>query len=140
MLPRTAPGGSTVRSCDVAIVGGCGHVGLPLGIALADTGLRVVLYDVNQAAVDAVNAATLPHDEPGAADVLARVVADARLVATADPAVIALSRTVIVVVGTPIDQHLNPDVDAVPRAIAAIADQLRDGQLLILRSTVYPGV
>ena len=129
-----------MRTFDVAIVGGCGHVGLPLGIALAETGLRVVLYDLNQRAVEAVNAGALPHDEPGAAEVLGRVIADERLLATTDPAVIAASRSVIVVVGTPIDQHLNPDVEAVSRAIAAIADQLRDGQLLILRSTVYPGV
>ncbi len=135
-----AVGRSSMRTYDVTIIGGCGHVGLPLGIALADTGLRVALYDLNQAAVDTVNAASLPHDEPGAAAVLERVLADERLTATSDRTVVARSRIVIVVVGTPIDEHLNPDVEAVPRAIAAIADQLRDGQLLVLRSTVYPGV
>jgi hypothetical protein len=102
--------------------------------------LRVALYDLNQTAVDTVNAASLPHDEPGAAAVLERVVASERLSATTDRTVVAVSRTVIVVVGTPIGQHLNPDVEAVPRVIAAIADQLREGQLLVLRSTVYPGV
>jgi UDP-N-acetyl-D-mannosaminuronic acid dehydrogenase len=47
---------------------------------------------------------------------------------------------VIVVIGTPIDEHLNPDLNAVPGAIADIASSLHDGQLLVLRSTVYPGV
>ena len=37
----------------VAIVGGCGHVGLPLGLAFADRGLDVVLYDVNERSVAA---------------------------------------------------------------------------------------
>src|SRR5205814_5181483 len=47
---------------------------------------------------------------------------------------------VVVVIGTPIDEHHNPDMGAVDRAIDEIADNLRDGQLLVLRSTVYPGV
>ena len=131
---------SALRTYDITIIGGCGHVGLPLGIALADTGSRIALYDLDQAAVDTVNAASLPHDEPGAAAVLERVIASDRLIATTDRSVVAVSGAVIVVVGTPIGQHLNPDVEAVPRAIAEIADQLRDGQLLVLRSTVYPGV
>ena len=39
----------------VAIVGGCGHVGLPLGLAFASRGLDVVLYDVNERSVAVVN-------------------------------------------------------------------------------------
>jgi len=47
---------------------------------------------------------------------------------------------VVVVIGTPIDEHLNPDPQAIPRALAGCADHLRDGQLMVLRSTVFPGV
>jgi UDP-N-acetyl-D-mannosaminuronic acid dehydrogenase len=46
----------------------------------------------------------------------------------------------MVVVGTPVDEHLNPDIGAVPRALERCIDHLRDGQLVILRSTVHPGV
>ncbi len=46
----------------------------------------------------------------------------------------------MVVVGTPVDEHLNPDPHAVIAAIEAVADELVDGQLLVLRSTVFPGV
>ncbi len=46
----------------------------------------------------------------------------------------------MVVVGTPVDAHLSPDADAVPRVIREIQSHLRDGQLVVLRSTVYPGV
>ena len=45
---------------DVVIVGGCGHVGLPLGLAFAERGLTVDLYDIDDEAVDAVNAGILP--------------------------------------------------------------------------------
>ncbi|WP_218956781.1 nucleotide sugar dehydrogenase [Streptomyces sp. UH6] len=122
------------------IIGGCGRVGLPLGIALAARGLPVVLFDINEAAVATVNSGVLPFDEPGAAEPLAAAVRDGRLVAVTDPSRIAGAETVVVIVGTPVDEHLNPDVGAVPRAVEACADHLRDGQLLVLRSTVHPGV
>lgn len=93
---------------DVVIVGGCGHVGLPLGLAFADRGLEVVLYDLNSEAVDTVNAGRLPFAEPGAAEVLERE-AGHHLLATTDPTLIATAEHVVVVIGTPVDEHLNPD-------------------------------
>jgi UDP-N-acetyl-D-mannosaminuronic acid dehydrogenase len=62
------------------------------------------------------------------------------LVATTDPGAVGDAEHVVVVIGTPVDEHLNPDPQAIPVALAACADYLRDGQLIILRSTVYPGV
>ncbi|MEV4621912.1 nucleotide sugar dehydrogenase [Asanoa sp. NPDC049573] len=125
---------------DVCVVGGCGRVGLPLGIALASRGLSVVLYDINADAVDVVNSGTLPFAEEGAADVLADVVSAGRLRASTDPASVGSAENLVVVVGTPVDEHLNPDLGAVPRALERCAEHLRDGQLVVLRSTVYPGV
>ena len=124
----------------VAIMGGGGHVGLPLGIALAAEGLDVVLYDLNQTTVDLINDATMPFLEPGAPDKLSEAVQSGRLVATTDPSTLSDVEHVVVVVGTPVDEHLNPDPWAVRRAIADVAEHLRDGQLLVLRSTVFPGV
>jgi len=126
-------------SDDVAIVGGCGRVGLPLGLALADRGRSVVLYDRNAEAVDTVSAGKLPFAEDGAEDVMARV-GGTRLRATTHAAEVANAEHVIVVIGTPVDEHLNPDPDAVPRSVEQLAPHLRDGQLLVLRSTLYPGV
>ncbi|HEY3673530.1 MAG TPA: nucleotide sugar dehydrogenase [Acidimicrobiia bacterium] len=127
-------------SSGVAIVGGCGHVGLPLGLAFASRGLDVTLYDVNEQSVAKVNAGTMPFDEPGAPEVLAAVIASGHLRASVDPRVIADVEHVVVVIGTPIDEHLNPNLNAVPGAIGEFASYLHDGQLLVLRSTVYPGV
>ncbi|MEU7932517.1 nucleotide sugar dehydrogenase [Micromonospora echinofusca] len=129
-----------IITVDVCIVGGCGRVGLPLGIAFASRGLSVVLYDINADAVDTVNAARLPFAEPGAAEALAEAVAAGRLRASTDPASVGASEHLVVVVGTPVDEHLNPDLGAVPRALERCAEHLRDGQLVVLRSTVYPGV
>src|SRR6185369_5211855 len=125
---------------DVVIIGGCGRVGLPLGVAFAARGLAVTLYDINETAVNVVNAGQLPFTEHGAAEPLASAVRDGRLVATTDPASVRTAEHIVVVVGTPVDEHLNPNLGAVPNAIERCVEHLQDGQLLILRSTVHPGV
>ncbi|MDP8927607.1 MAG: nucleotide sugar dehydrogenase [Actinomycetota bacterium] len=125
---------------DVVIIGGCGHVGLPLGIALADRGLTTVLFDVDPDSVATVNAGELPFAERHAAEPLQRAVKAGRLAATADPAAVGQAEHVVVVIGTPVDEHLNPDPNAIPAALGQCCSYLRDGQILILRSTVYPGV
>jgi UDP-N-acetyl-D-mannosaminuronic acid dehydrogenase len=123
-----------------AIVGGCGHVGLPLGIALADTGRSVVLYDINGISVDIVNSGSMPFREDGAQEALERGLTAGRLVATTDPSYLSEAENVVVVIGTPVDEHLNPDPTAVTSSVLELLPHLRDGQLITLRSTVYPGV
>jgi UDP-N-acetyl-D-mannosaminuronic acid dehydrogenase len=125
---------------DVVLIGGCGHVGLPLGIALADRGASVCLYDLSERSVKLVNDGVMPFAERGAAPVLERVVAESRLRATSDPSVVGSAENVVVVIGTPVDEHLNPDPRAIPAALGLCSPYLADGQLLVLRSTVYPGV
>jgi len=125
---------------DVVVIGGGGHVGLPLAIALADRGSKVVVYDVSEKAVATINAGTVPFSEPGAEPVLRKAMADGRFTASTDAAVVGTARNVIVVIGTPVDEHLNPDPNAIPAALAGCSQYFRDGQLLVLRSTVYPGV
>jgi UDP-N-acetyl-D-mannosaminuronic acid dehydrogenase len=125
---------------DVIVVGGCGHVGLPLGLAFAESGLDVVLFDTNSKVVDMVNGGSMPFAEDGAPELLPRVLATGRLHATLDPGAIDQSEHIIVVVGTPVDQYLSPDVEAVTRVIAPLTEHLVDGHHVVLRSTVYPGV
>jgi UDP-N-acetyl-D-mannosaminuronic acid dehydrogenase len=125
---------------DVVVVGGCGHVGLPLAIALASRGLDVAIQDIDARAVDLVMSGGLPFMENGAQPVLAQALADGKLTATTDSAVIGRAEAVIVVIGTPVDEHLNPDPHAVTKALRESVGSFRNGQLVVLRSTVYPGV
>lgn len=125
---------------DVVVVGGCGHVGLPLAIALASRGLDVAIQDIDASAVALVLSGELPFMENGAQDVLQKALADGKLTATTDRDVIARSEAVVVVIGTPVDEHLNPDPHAVTKALRESLDAFRDDQLVVLRSTVYPGV
>jgi UDP-N-acetyl-D-mannosaminuronic acid dehydrogenase len=125
---------------DVAVIGGCGHVGLPLAIAFADHGLKTHIYDTDVQAVERVRAGALPFYEEGAEAPLRRALERGSLEVSADAAVVAGAENVVVVIGTPVDEHLNPDPSAVRSAILDCEPYLSDGQLLVLRSTVYPGV
>jgi len=125
---------------DVVVIGGGGHVGLPLAIAFASRGARVVVFDVSEDAVARVNRGVLPFLEPGAEPLLTAALAAGLISASTDPAVVATAENVVVVIGTPVDEHLNPDPQAIPQALARCQGFFRDGQLLALRSTVYPGV
>jgi UDP-N-acetyl-D-mannosaminuronic acid dehydrogenase len=125
---------------DVCVVGGAGHVGFPLAVALASRGLRVVIHDINDAAVETISSGVAPFLEPGIERPLADVLASGALVARNDPSLVSRAEIVVVVVGTPVDQHLSPDPEAVPRAVGELLHELRPGQLVVLRSTVFPGV
>jgi UDP-N-acetyl-D-mannosaminuronic acid dehydrogenase len=125
---------------DVVIVGGCGRVGLPLGLSLADAGLSVALFDIDAGAVAVVAEGRLPFDEPGAQVVLDKVLQERRLEATTDGSAVGAAEHVIVVIGTDVDEYLNPDPGAMLKLIETLAPSFTDGQLLVLRSTVFPGV
>jgi UDP-N-acetyl-D-mannosaminuronic acid dehydrogenase len=111
-----------------------------LGIAFASRGRSVALYDLDTAAVELVKGGRMPFREQGADQLLPNVLASGRLTATTDPHVVGTAENVIVVVGTPVDRHLSPDIGAVMRALEPNINHFVDGQLLVLRSTVYPGV
>jgi UDP-N-acetyl-D-mannosaminuronic acid dehydrogenase len=125
---------------DLCIIGGCGHAGLPLGLAFANRGKRVVLYDKNEKAVDGINAKRMPFLEEGGSEILTRTVDSNLLLATTDISVVEATPVLIIVIGTPVDEHLNPRLHDVMGVVRQIVPYLNDEQLLILRSTLYPGV
>jgi UDP-N-acetyl-D-mannosaminuronic acid dehydrogenase len=125
---------------DVVVVGGGGHVGLPLAIALASRGKRTVIYDINQPTVDKINRGEMPFIEPNAEEMLQTALKAGLLTASTNPETVSTAENVVVVIGTPVDEHLNPDPNAIPKALGLTTQFFRDGQLLVLRSTVYPGV
>jgi UDP-N-acetyl-D-mannosaminuronic acid dehydrogenase len=129
-----------VKINHVAIVGGCGHVGLPLGIVLAATGgFQVILVDIDAKKVEIVNRGQMPFRETGAEEVLQKI-NQRSLFATTDPASLRNADAVITVVGTPVDEHLNPMVNALCANVERTLQEMQEGALLVLRSTVYPGV
>lgn len=130
---------STVENADITVVGGAGHVGIPLVLAMAEAGMQVNVNDLNQATLDTLKSGKLPFIEYGAESALTKALAGNRLVFTNSSDKISRGRPVIVTIGTPIDEFLNPVRRVVQDCIDAMLPQLIDGQLLVLRSTVFPG-
>jgi UDP-N-acetyl-D-mannosaminuronic acid dehydrogenase len=124
---------------DVLVVGGAGHVGLPLSLTLASAGLQVGIYDTSSAALEVIRSGKMPFTEAGAESVLTEVLASQRLHLSDQPDIVAQAQTVIIVIGTPIDEFLNPTLSQIEQAVEQVAPHIRDGALVILRSTVYPG-
>lgn len=124
---------------DIVVVGGGGHVGLPLSLKLAEAGAHVGIVDINQATLDSIAAGRMPFLEPGADELLASVLARGTLELSASPELVAGVPTVIVIVGTPLDEFLNPSMTIFDRVIDELSAHLAPDALLILRSTVFPG-
>ena len=130
---------TTVENAEVTVVGGAGHVGVPLVLALAEAGLRVNVNDLNRESLEALQAGRLPFIEHGAANVLSQALTSRRLVFTHSSDRISGNGPVVITIGTPIDEFLNPVRKVVQDCVDALLPSLADGQLVVLRSTVFPG-
>ena len=125
------------RSAVIGIVG-IGYVGLPLAVAFAGAGFRVLGFDIRQHNVDSVN-----RGESYIADVsnesLAAAVTAGRLEATTDQGRLGEADAICICVPTPLTATKDPDLSYVISESEEIAKRLRPGQLVVLESTTYPG-
>jgi UDP-N-acetyl-D-mannosaminuronic acid dehydrogenase len=128
-----------IPDLDVVVLGGGGHVGLPLSLAFAQAGLRVGIYDTNQDTLDRIAAGEMPFLETGADELLRELLPTGRLDFAASGEMIERTMRLVVVIGTPVDEFLGPSMTIFEKAVDQIAPHLRDGALVALRSTVYPG-
>ncbi len=124
---------------DLVVLGGGGHVGLPLSLAFASAGLRVGIYDTNEETLERIARCEMPFLENGADDLLREVMPTGRIALGSDPGMIGRADRLVVVVGTPVDEFLGPSMTIFKRTVEQISPHLRDGALIVLRSTVYPG-
>ncbi|HEY3044891.1 MAG TPA: nucleotide sugar dehydrogenase [Vicinamibacterales bacterium] len=123
---------------DVCVVGGAGHVGLPLALAFASAGQRVLIYDVNASAFDGIRAGVMPFIEYGAEPLLKQALQESRLLCSSDPRDITRAKHVVVAIGTPVDEYLNPKLRALLDLFHQLRPHLRPSQTIIIRSTVFP--
>jgi UDP-N-acetyl-D-glucosamine dehydrogenase len=115
---------------------GLGYVGLPLGVAFGEAGHDVVGYDTD---TDRIN--RLGRGESDIEDVTSErlaALAD-RLTATDDPEALSECEAILICVPTPLAAEREPDLSYVIASAETIAGVLRDGQLVVLESTTYPG-
>ena len=125
------------RDLVVGVVG-LGYVGLPLAIAYAEAGFRVLGYDVNAERIGALNLGA-SHIEDVAAERVAAVVAAERFLGVDDHTRLAEADAVFICVPTPFDSAKSPDLSFVRAATEKVATALRPGMLVVLQSTTFPG-
>ncbi len=130
---------ASAKTADLTVVGGAGHVGVPLVLSFAARGLTVNINDINQETLATLQSGRLPFLEIGGESLLTQALTDRRLFFTSRPGDISTQGPVIVTIGTPVDEFLNPVRDVVRACVDALLPHMRDGQLLVLRSTLYPG-
>lgn len=123
----------------IGIIGGCGHIGLPLAVAFCEKGFRVVAIDRDELAVEKVTMGSFPFFEENSQGKLEYALDTHRFSATSNISDIADCEIIIICVGTPVDEHLSP----VPRIFLELIEEIKpflsEGQLLVLRSTIFPG-
>ena len=126
------------RKNEIIAVVGLGRVGLPLALFLASKGHHVYGIDVDQEKVNIVSRGQMPFMEDGAQDLLKKHI-NKSLFSTTDFAAVAKSKIIILTLGTPVDENMNPSLVQIDRALETAKPHFKKGQLLILRSTVSPG-
>lgn len=124
---------------DAAIgVIGLGYVGLPICLAMSKVGFTTVGFDIDEAKPKSILAGKsyIKHIAPE--DIQASL-ATKKFDATSDMSRLSEMDAILICVPTPIDKHLAPDLSFVEKTCEVIAQYIREGQLIILESTTYPG-
>ena len=123
---------------DVCIVGGLGHIGLPLGIVFASKGLRVCLQDINEKSARLVKKGILPFIEHDAEPLLKNALDNGNLSVSLDPNSISEAKYIIIAIGTPVDEYMNSRTREFLEFIDSLKKYLKPEQVIIIRSSVAP--
>jgi UDP-N-acetyl-D-glucosamine dehydrogenase len=127
----------STRHYDIAVIG-AGYVGMPHAQTFAEAGKKVVLVDVVEGLVAAINRGE-SHIQDVPSEKLAKLVEAGSIVATTDFAVVADADAVVIAVPTPLSTQREPDLSYVESAARSIAPHLHKGHVVVLESTTYPG-
>ncbi len=117
---------------------GIGRVGLPLALAFASKGVQVTGMDINEKYLDILRSKKMPFIEEEAEEILSSTLGKAFTV-TSSLEEAMKSENIILTLGTPVDQHMNPDFSQIDSVLEKMCKNLHAGHLIILRSTVSPG-
>jgi len=124
------------RQATVGIFG-LGYVGLPLALRFSEVGIKVLGFDIDQVKVDAINTGK-SYIERIAASTIAHAQAQG-FNATSDFGRVSEVDALIICVPTPLNKHREPDLSFIISTVEAALPHMREGQLLSLESTTWPG-
>lgn len=117
---------------------GLGYVGLPLMWTFHDAGMPVIGYDIDQNKIDCIQDGR-PYIKHLGEKMMQCLAKSDRCDATPDFSRLSEADAILMCVPTPLDEHREPDMQYVEKTAMTIGENLREGQLVVLESTTYPG-
>jgi len=124
----------------VSIIGGAGHVGTPLGLALSSKSYNVILIDKNQKNIKKINSGIMPFVEDGCETLLKKMIYKKKILATNKLDEIKKCKYIIVCIGTPINKKFKPNLKKFYSFFYNLRKYLNKNHVIIIRSSIYPGV
>ena len=124
----------------VCIVGGAGHIGTPLGLALSSKGYNVILIDKNKENIKKINHGIMPFIEEGCAKLLKKMISKRKIFATLDLNEVKKCKYIIVCLGTPINKKFEPNLKNFISFFYSLKKYLNRNHIVIIRSSIYPGI
>ena len=123
----------------ICIIGGAGHVGAPLGLALSSKGYNVALIDKNQKNIKKINNGIMPFVEDGCEKLLKKMIYKGKIFATSKLNEVKKCKYIIVCIGTPINNRFKPDLKNFINFFYNLKKYLNKNHIIIIRSSIYPG-
>ena len=125
---------------NISIIGGAGHVGFALGLIFSSKGFNVSLIDKDRANIKKINSGKIPFLEENSQKLLKTMIKKKRIYATNQLRKVVESKFIIVCIGTPINNKLNPNLRGFINFFYQLKKFLRKDQIIIIRSSIYPGI
>ena len=124
----------------VSIVGGAGHVGAPLGLALSSKGYNVILIDKNKDNIKKINRGEMPFVEEGCTKLLKKMISKKKIFATHELNEVKRCKYIIVCLGTPTNNKFEPNLKNFINFFYSLKKYLSSNHIVIIRSSIYPGI
>lgn len=127
-----------MKNNSLAIIGGAGHVGLPLALKFAEKNYMTYAIDINKRAIETLKSGKIPYKEEGAQTLLNKVLKKKKIIFTSNYEKIKVSKFIIITVGTPLNNN-KPDMSFIFNVLKKLRKYISKSSSIILRSTVFPG-
>tara|TARA_Y100000590_G_scaffold388289_1_gene462551 strand:- start:688 stop:1869 length:1182 start_codon:yes stop_codon:yes gene_type:complete len=128
------------KNKNISVIGGAGHVGFPLGLILSSKGYNVFLIDQNRTNINKINSGEPPFMEEKSKPLLKKMIYRKKILATEDLKKVNISKFIIVCIGTPINNKLDPELKNFIYFFKNLKKYLNKNHIIIIRSSIYPGI
>ncbi len=128
-----------LKNKNISIIGGAGHIGLPLALAFTEKKFRVHLIDKNEKNLKIIKSNKMPFLEFGAEKSLKKALKNKLLFFEKNLINLTESKYIIICIGTPINSKLKPNQKDFFTLVRKLKTYLNKDQIIIIRSSVFPG-